>query len=197
LRQPFKDDTDKSPHAVSMQSVVSVSINHKNGNVITLVGPHLSIFDINARLLATISPGSEYGFHDRPTCTVSTDCPEWMEQGVVAITGHITGDIRMWGIDMDNRRWKLRYILADKPHSVAITALRVVTGDRQDTLLIGDKSGRISVCKTLPLEQLNQQELAIVAEELRTGVKESAAHLDKRSISAETHNWIGYMTGND
>ena len=197
LRQPFKDDADKSPYAVSMQSVVSVSINHQNGNVVTLVGAHLSTFDINARLLATISPGSEYGFHDRPTCAVSTDCPEWMEQGVVAITGHITGDIRLWGLDMDNKRWKLRYILADKAHSVAITALRVVTGERQDTLLIGDKSGRISVCKTLPLEQLNQQELAIVAEELRTGVKESAAHLDKRAISVETHNWIGYMTGND
>jgi hypothetical protein len=80
---------------------------------------------------------------------------------------------------------------------VAITALRVVAGDRQDTLLIGDKSGKISVCKTLPLEQLNQQELAIVAEELRMGVKESAAHLDKKSISSDTHNWIGYMTGNE
>ena len=197
LRQPFKDDGDKSPHAASMQSVVSVSINHQNGNVITLVGAHLSIFDINARVLASISPGNEYGFHNRPTCVVSTDCPEWMEQGVVAITGHITGDVLLWGLDMDKKRWKLRHILADKPHSVAITALRVVAGDRQDTLLIGDKSGKISVCKTLPLEQLNQPELAIVAEELRMGVKESAAHLDKKSISSETHNWIGYMTGNE
>jgi hypothetical protein len=196
LRQPFKEESDKSPQAVSMHPVVSVSINHKNGNVVTLVGSTLSIFDINAKLLASLSPGSEYGTHNRPTCAVSTDCPEWMEQGVAAVTGHITGDILMWGIDMDNKRWKLRHILADKPHSVAITALRVA-GDRQDCLLIGDKSGRISVCKTLPLEHLNQQELAVVAEELRTGVKESASHLDKKSISTETHNWIGYMTGND
>lgn len=196
LRHPFIEDVDKAPQDVSFKPVASVSINHRNGNIITLVGAHLSLFDINSHLLASIGPGSEYGLHNRPTCAVSTDCPEWMEQGVAAVTGHMTGDILLWAIDMDSHCWTLRHVMPDKPHSVAITALRVV-GDRQDTLLVGDKSGRISVCKSLQLENLNQQELAVVADELRNGVKESRQYLDKKAISSETHNWIGYMTGND
>jgi WD40 repeat protein len=198
LRFPFVEDAIKDPHVTSMHSVISVSLNHKNGNVVTLVGPHLSCFDINAKLLASLSPGGEYAFHNRPTHATATDCPEWMEHGIVAITGHVTGDILLWGIDMDKRRWKLRHVLTDNPHSEAITALRVeASNDRQDTLLIGDKSGKISVCKTLSLDQLTQMELTNVTEEIRAGVKESSVVMNKKSISTETHNWMGYMTGND
>jgi len=197
LRHPFKEEADKSPEAVASKPVVSVSINHKNGNIVTLVGAHLSIFDINAKLMATIGPSDgEYGIPNRPTCAISTDCPEWMEQGVAAITGHMTGDILLWGLWHDTNSWKLRHIMPDKAHSCAITALRVA-GDRQDCLLVGDKSGRISACKTIQLEHLNQQELSVVADELRMGVKESNTHINKKSIASETHNWIGYMTGND
>mmetsp|Transcript_30241 Transcript_30241/g.46140 ORF Transcript_30241/g.46140 Transcript_30241/m.46140 type:complete len:3721 (-) Transcript_30241:46-11208(-) len=196
LRHPFKDEADKSPVPIALEPVVSVSINHKNGNVVTLVGSHLSIFDINANLLACIGPGREYQIQNRPTCAVSTDCPDWMEQGIAAITGHVGGDILMWGIDYDNKCWKLRHIMPDKPHSCAITALRVAD-DKQDTLLVGDESGKMSVCKTLHLENLNQQELTVVAEELRTGVHESDFYLAKKSMSTESHNWIGYVTGAD
>lgn len=196
LRHPFKEEADKLLGAVSFNPAISVSINHKTGNIVTLVGGHLSIFDINATMLASVSPGQDYSLQNPPTCAVSTDCPEWMDQGIVAITGHAAGDILMWGIDYDNNKLRLRHVMPQNPHSCRITAMRV-EGDRQDTLLIGDESGTMSVCKTLQLEHLNQQELAVIADELRMGVRESDSFLDKTSFSTETHNWIGYMTGAD
>ena len=84
--------------------------------------------------------------------------------------------------------------MPDKPHSCAITALRV-EGERQETLLIGDKNGVMSVCKTIQLESLNQQEIAAVSEELRKGVRESNYQIDRKAITTEATNWIGYMTG--
>jgi len=178
LHHSFKEEAEKSLLPISLTPVVSVSINHKNGNIVTLVGSNLSIFDINANLLACIGPGKEYPAQNRPTCAVSTDCPDWMEQGIVAITGHSSGDILMWGLDHDNKCWKLRHIMPEKPHTCAITALRVAD-DRQDVLLVGDKSGKVSICKTLQLENLNQQDLAIVADELRMGVQEQNLSSDE------------------
>jgi WD40 repeat protein len=69
------------------QAVVSVSINHRNGNVVVLVGMLLCVFDINGNLLAQqeFAPARTSN-HTTPTCSISTDCPEWMEEGVVAVT---------------------------------------------------------------------------------------------------------------
>jgi hypothetical protein len=198
LRHPFKEENEKSNKSAALAPAVSVSINHKTGNILTLVGSYLSFFDINANLLATIGPGKEYGPQNRPTCAVASDCPEWMEQGVVAVTGHLNGDILLWGVNYDEHCWRLRHVMPQRAHNCAITALRV-TGDRQDVLLVGDRSGRMSVCKTIQMENLNQTEVNVIADELRRGVKESDAYLDKRSISADTYNsnWIGYMTGGE
>lgn len=74
----------------------SVSINQKNGNVVTLVGLHLSVFDINGNLL-----GAEASLGARPTCAITTDCAEWMENGIIAVTGHINGKIRFWRLNYD------------------------------------------------------------------------------------------------
>ena len=194
LRHPFKEEAEKLPGAASYNPAKSVSLNHKNGNVVTLVGSHLSVFDINGHLLASVGPGEHYGPHNPPSCAVSTDCPEWMSQGVVAVTGHVNGDIRLWGLDYDAGVLKMRHLMPDKPHSCAITALRV-EGERQETLLIGDKNGVMSVCKTIQLESLNQQEIAAVSEELRKGVRESNYQIDRKAITTEATNWIGYMTG--
>lgn len=166
LRHPFKVEADKIPGSVSSSPAVSVSINHQNGNVVTLVGSHLSVFDINGNRLATVGPGDEYGPQNLPSCAVSTDCPEWMELGIVAITGHTNGEIRLWGLNYDKGELVLRHLMPESPHTCAITAMRC-EGERQDTLLVGDMSGRISVNKTLGLENFGPQELAAVTLELR------------------------------
>jgi WD40 repeat protein len=167
LRHPFLDDSHRRTASVGFCSAISVSINNRNGSVVTLVGSNLSIFDINGTLIATYDHGATSG----PTCAVSTDCPEWMEQGIVAVTGHENGEVRFWGIDYENQELIMRHTLAENPHNCAITALRVTGVDRQDTLLVGDKSGSVSVCKTLQLENLSQQELMTVVAELRGASK--------------------------
>ena len=144
------------------EAVVSVSINHKNGNVITLVGSLLSIFNINGSLLAH----HRFTGDDLPTCAVSTDCPDWMDKGVVAVTGHESGEVCLWNMDCDTNKLIMRQTVEGNTHSKPITALRVTGVERQDTLLIGDRSGRVSVCKTAQLDGYSVDELAKVVSEL-------------------------------
>jgi len=158
LSHSFKDEQD-SGH---VRAATSVSINHSTGNIVTLVGPHLSVFDINGSLLAT-----ENSLGAMPTCAVATDCPEWQEKGIVAVTGHVTGEIRFWSLDYDTRELTVQYMMIDIEHTCEITALRITGAERQDTLLIGDKSGKMSVCKTVQLENVSQKELNEVVTELR------------------------------
>jgi hypothetical protein len=176
LRHPFLEEAANVQGSIGYNPAVSVSINHKNGYIVTLVGSHLSMFDINGSRLASISPGRAFGSHNRPTRAIATDCPEWMEQGIVAVTGHHNGEIRLWSLDHDHGEFIMRHVMPDNPHSCPITALRV-TGDRQETLLIGDKSGRVTVCKTVQLESLNSEDLATIVEEVRSKVKISDAPL--------------------
>ena len=57
--------------------------------------------------------------------------------------------------------------MVDMEHICEITALRVTDGERQDTLLVGDKNGKMSVCKTAQLEHMSQKEVAEIVAELR------------------------------
>lgn len=165
LYQDFDiDDADKL--ISSKDSVISVSINHKNGNILTLVGTTLSLYDINGNLLGT-QPSDTYGYHNRPTCAVATSCPEWMEDGIVAVSGHINGDVMLWSLSYNMYSLIMRHMIPDKVHTSAITALRVA-GETQDTLLIGDSSGKMSVCKTLRLDCLNQHELSVILKEIQS-----------------------------
>jgi len=142
----------------------SVSINHKNGNIVTLIRSSLCVFDINGNVVAKQSPDDEFEVSSIPTCVVATGCPEWMETGIVAITGHTNGDVRLWSIDYDCNFLVLRYLLSEGVHSCPITVLRTVD-EKEDTLLVGDKSGKISVWSTLKLEQLSAPEqAALIAE---------------------------------
>jgi hypothetical protein len=159
LKHAFKDENGSQTGVVHPTS--SVSINHKNGNIVTLVGSQLSIFDINGNIL-----GTEIPLGARPSCAVATDCPEWMDKGIIAATGHINGEVRFWSLDYDAEELTVRHLMVDMEHTCEITTLRVAGIDRQDTLLVGDKSGKMSVCKTVQLENLNQKELTEVTTEL-------------------------------
>jgi len=144
--------------------VKSVSINHKNGNIVTLVHSTLLVFDINGNVVARQHKDEVFQGNDLPSCAIATDCPEWMEFGICAVSGHLNGHVRLWGIDYDSKLLILRHVLQERVHSCPITALRV-SGDKQDTLLVGDASGKISACTTLRLDQLEAIELnSIVAE---------------------------------
>jgi WD40 repeat protein len=161
LSHSFKDESESAKGHV--RATTSVSINQTTGNIVTLVGPHLSVFDVNGNLL-----GTENSLGAMPTCAVATDCPEWQEQGIVAVTGHVTGEIRFWSLDYATGEVAVQYMMIDIEHTCEITALRITGAERQDTLLIGDKSGKMSVCKTVQLENMSTKELNEVVTELRT-----------------------------
>jgi hypothetical protein len=89
---------------------------------------------------------------------------QFLENGIVAVTGHMNGDVRLWSIDYDCNLLVLRHLVPDRVHSCPITVLRI-EDEKQDTLLIGDKSGKMSMCSTLKLEQLSgAEQAALVAE---------------------------------
>ena len=156
------DGSTKSP------AVKSVSINHKNGNIVTLLHSTVCVFDINGNLVVKQDPGFNFEGNEVPSCAIATDCPEWMESGIVAVAGHMNGDVSLWSIDYSTELLVLRHILPERVHSCPITALRV-SGDRQDTLLIGDKSGKMSACETVKLEQLTASELESLVVEMQMG----------------------------
>lgn len=146
-------------HHESGGPAVSVSVNNSNGNVVTLVGSQLSAFDINGYLIAR----AIHFMSNVPTCAVATDCPEWMESGVAIVTGHKNGEVNFWSINYGLKELSSVAKLSENPHTSAITTLRVVSnGVRQDTLLVGDTSGKIGLCRTKQLENLSPSELALI-----------------------------------
>ncbi|KAL3922392.1 MAG: hypothetical protein SGILL_002229 [Bacillariaceae sp.] len=161
LNHNFKDETPSSGRQIL--GATSVSINHNNGNIVTLVGPHISLFDINGKLL-----GTESSLGARPSCCIATDCPDWQEDGIVAVTGHVNGEVRFWSLDQTSQEMTVRYLMVDREHTTEITALRATGTDRQDTLLVGDKSGKMSICKTTQMEHLSSKDVAEIITELRT-----------------------------
>ena len=163
LRHVFKEDTDSDDLPRSkILAATSVSINHKNGNIVTLVGNHLSVFDVNGKLL-----GTENSLGARPSCAIATDCPEWQDQGIIAVTGHVNGEVRFWSLNPSTREMVVRYLMVDREHVTEITALRATGNERQDTLLVGDKSGKMSICKTSQMEDLRNKDLAEVIDNLK------------------------------
>jgi Beige/BEACH domain/PH domain associated with Beige/BEACH len=160
LRHSFKDETTN--YGKHLFGATSVSINHKTGNIITLIGPHISVFDINGNLL-----GTENSLGARPSCAIATDCPDWQEDGIVAITGHVNGEVRFWSLDYSNQELTVRYLMVDQEHTTEITALRATGSERQDTLLVGDKSGKMSICRTVQMENFSSKDMAEIVTEMR------------------------------
>jgi WD40 repeat protein len=158
---------NKNTFVGASKSVLSVSINDRTGDILTLIGCNLTLFDINGNIVARLVAQELFSENDLPSCAISTNCPEWMEEGIVAVTGHKNGEIVLWGADRDSELLILRHIVQEKAHSCPITCLRI-DEERQGTLLVGDKSGKMSVCKSLKLEDLNPQELALIVEDLES-----------------------------
>lgn len=147
--------------------VTSVSLNHKNGDIMTLVGPRMTIFDINGVVIAEQASRDRFEEGAYPSYGISTDCPDWMVYGIAAVTGHKNGDIRLWSIDRDKYLLSMRHLVNQRVHSCPITCLRM-EGNRQDILLVGDTSGKMSVYRTKTLESLNQKDLATVIMEMHS-----------------------------
>jgi hypothetical protein len=141
--------------------VHSVSINNKNGNVLSLSGSQLLLTTINGKVL-----GERKSFTSPPTYAVATDCPEWMEMGVVAVTGHACGNVCLWSLDIQTCDFILRHTLEESPHKNAITCVRVAGDTRQDHVLVGDSSGRMSCWKVLQLEMADTNELEVITEQI-------------------------------
>jgi WD40 repeat protein len=165
LDHKFKEENETPASVVRAAS--SVSMNHINGNIVTLLGPHLSVFDVNGNLL-----GTENSLGAKPSCAVATNCPEWQDTGIVAVTGHINGEVRFWGLNYDTEELMVQHLMVDKEHTCEITSLRVTGADRrQDTLLIDDQSGKMYVCKTVQLENMSSKEVQEIVMELKSGLK--------------------------
>ena len=133
--------------------------------MVTLIHSTILVHDINGNLVAKQHVDEVFEGNDIPSCAIATDCPEWMELGICAVSGHKNGNVRLWGIDYDSQLLILRHILPERVHSCPITALRV-SGEKNDTLLVGDASGKISACTTLRLDQLDPDELQQIVSEV-------------------------------
>jgi hypothetical protein len=101
-----------------------------------------------------------------PTCATATDCPEWQEEGVAAVTGHLSGEVRFWSLDYLSRELYLLQILQENAHTSPITALKVTGTDRNDTVLVGDQTGKMSASKSVQLDALPPAELNRIIDEL-------------------------------
>lgn len=141
--------------------VRSVSINSKNGNIMSLLGSQLMLTTINGKVL-----GERKSFSSPPTYAVATDCPEWMENGVVAVTGHECGKVCLWSLDIDACDFVLRHSLEDSPHKHPITCVRLAGDTRQDHVLVGDSSGKMTCWKVLQLEMVDTSELEAITEQI-------------------------------
>mmetsp|Transcript_52944 Transcript_52944/g.59928 ORF Transcript_52944/g.59928 Transcript_52944/m.59928 type:complete len:3670 (+) Transcript_52944:117-11126(+) len=162
LRHIFKEENKSDDRMQQMLGITSISINHKNGNIVTLVGSHISLFDINGNLL-----GTENSLGARPSRAIATDCPEWQVKGIIVVTGHINGEVRFWSFNPSTREMIVRYLMVDREHVTEITALRATGNERQDILLVGDKSGKMSICRTLQIENLSSKETEEIITDLR------------------------------
>jgi len=163
LRHVFKEESGSDvARRPQILTSTSVSINQKNGNIVTLLGTHLSVFDVNGNLLDT-----ENSLGARPSCAIATDCPEWQEQGIVVVTGHVNGEVRFWSLNPSTREMVVRYLMVDREHVTEITSLRATGNERQDTLLVGDKCGKMSICKTVQMENFSSKDLAEVIADLK------------------------------
>jgi len=56
--------------------------------------------------------------------------------------------------------------MVDREHVTEITALRATGNERQDTLLVGDKSGKMSICRTAQMENLSSKETSDIITDL-------------------------------
>ena len=122
----------------------------------------LHMFDINGNLLGKTCVEDS----NRPTCAVATECPEWQEEGVVAVSGHLNGEVRFWDLKYASRELSVLHTLQDSIHSSAVTALRVTGVERHDTVLIGDQTGKVSACKAGQMDALPPEELNKIIDEL-------------------------------
>mmetsp|Transcript_22070 Transcript_22070/g.50419 ORF Transcript_22070/g.50419 Transcript_22070/m.50419 type:complete len:528 (-) Transcript_22070:25-1608(-) len=158
--------TRASSSSTVSSKVLSISINDRNGNILSLQESGLCLFDINGNTVAFCNPSSSSG-GSIATCAVASNCPEWLD-GAVAVTGHVNGDLKLWTIDHLAKSLVLRCVINEKIHSCSITALCLHGRGNmmEDTVLAGDASGKMSMWKTMKLEQFNYQELAIIQTEL-------------------------------
>ena len=166
LRQlQFDEDARISLFSGESCAASSVSVNSCNGNILVLVGCNLYMFDINGSIIASYSQHDWVERNTNPTYAVSTDCPEWMEDGIAAVTGHKNGDVRVWSLDYNTSKFVMRQLIPDKVHSCPITSL-TVCGEAQDILLVGDASGKVSETRSIKLDTLNSKELEAISAEL-------------------------------
>ena len=122
--------------------VRGVSVNKNCGSILVLCDGELVLFDVNGRLIARqqtggLGQGAQGGRRNTAasfplaTKAVSTSCPLWMTAGVVCVSGHLNGDVILWGVDWDEGIFVPLHSVSggEKVHSCEITSLRVVTKD--------------------------------------------------------------------
>ena len=166
---------------VGYSSRVCVSINKSNGSIFTLIDNEISVFGINGNLW-----GKHTFTAHRPTCICASDCPEWMEDGIVVACGHENGEVGLYRLDYDEKELYLACTIDDGYHSAAISSLRITSSSsssggnaasttlsshaveaRQDCLLVGDSAGRMSVYKVVALDSFPQDELRTILKRYR------------------------------
>ena len=59
------------------------------------------------------SPDGEFESNDMPSCAIAIDCQEWMELGIVVVSGHMNGDVRLWSIGYESELQVVHHILPE------------------------------------------------------------------------------------
>jgi hypothetical protein len=82
--------------------LLSVSINTISGNILTLTKEQLRIYHLNGDLLSyqNFMDPSQNLTLSSASCLLAVPCGEWQDDAVVAVTGHVDGNVYLWKMSL-------------------------------------------------------------------------------------------------
>jgi len=155
--------------------LLSVSIGHISGQIVTLTSSELRLYCLNGELVSCFSFRGDGILLDMkvPTIAISVPCADW-QNGVVAVTGHSNGQFFLWKVSNGQKRKFSVCISPTKTHRCEITSLRLCStssskhkgivsksfnDSRSMDLFVGDSDGFVSRWSPQKLDQFQSTEL--------------------------------------
>lgn len=157
-------------------SLLSVSIGHINGHIVTLTSKELRCYCINGELVSCFrfDCGRLSADMAMPAIAIAVPSGDW-QNGVVAVTGHVDGQFFLWKISTGRKRKFVVCISPTKIHRAEISSLRLLSTvpyikardivtksfaeSRSMDLFVGDVDGFVSRWSPQKLDQFQSSEL--------------------------------------
>lgn len=158
--------------------VISVSINRISGQIAVVTAYELRLYYVNGGLIDRVIL-NDFTVANA-TCVLAPPCGCW-QNAVLAVTGHVDGNVNLWSLRTDRRLSICHTIL--KTHRVEISALKICSqsGYRNKTLvlqtyepsncqdlLIGDIAGFVSRWSPYKLDLAPSADVAQIFEKYAT-----------------------------